>query len=206
LIPSVAIPLSIVGTFGCHVHARFQFEQPVAHGSYLERRIHRRRCHRCPENVVRHVERGERTLDAALSGSKEIAFTVMSMTVSLAAVFLPVLFMGGILGRLLNEFAVTIAVAILVSGMVSLTLTPMLGSRFLRAHGSESRGMFYRLSERFFDGMLSVYERTLKVALRHGVVMILIVPLTIVADRLASCTIAERIYPTGRHGTNHGHH
>ena len=93
-------------------------------------------------------------LEAALNGSKEISFTILSMTLSLVAVFIPVLFMGGILGRLLNEFAVTIGVAILVSGFVSLSLTPMLCSRFLRHATAQKHGRLYMASERFFDGML----------------------------------------------------
>src|SRR5204863_1710721 len=103
------------------------------------------------ENIVRHMEMGEKPFEAALNGSKEIGFTIISMTISLAAVFIPILFMGGILGRLLNEFAVTIMAAILVSGLVSLTLTPMLGSRFLRAHKGEQHNRLYQMSERVFD-------------------------------------------------------
>jgi HAE1 family hydrophobic/amphiphilic exporter-1 len=100
------------------------------------------------ENIVRHMEMGERPLEAALRGSREISFTILSMTLSLAAVFLPVLFMGGLVGRLLHEFAVTIATAILVSGFVSLTLTPMLCSRFLRPPAEQHHGRLYAASER----------------------------------------------------------
>src|SRR5947209_13216840 len=119
------------------------------------------------ENIVRHMELGEKPLEAAFKGSKEIGFTILSMTISLAAVFIPILFMGGILGRLFHEFAVTIGAAILVSGFVSLTLTPMLASRFLRPHHGEKRGRLYNAMERFFDRMLAFYERGLKVALRQ---------------------------------------
>src|SRR5262249_33102115 len=100
-------------------------------------------------------------------GSREIGFTIISMTLSLAAVFIPVLFMGGILGRLLHEFAVTIAMAVLVSGFVSLTLTPMLCSRFVRSHRDERHGRVYRLTQRGCDGMLRVYERSLRFVRRH---------------------------------------
>src|SRR5271165_4192278 len=119
------------------------------------------------ENIFRHMEMGEKPLKASLVGSKEIGFTIVSMTLSLAAVFIPVLFMGGILGRLFREFAVTICVAILISGVVSVTLTPMLCSRFLRApeHGKES--WFYRVTERMFQAILNLYDRTLQVVLRH---------------------------------------
>ena len=113
------------------------------------------------ENIVRHMEHGEGVIEAALKGSKEIGFTILSMTFSLVAVFIPVLFMGGILGRLLHEFAVTITMAILVSGFVSLTLTPMLCSRFLRPPGEERHGRFYMVLERFFDRMRRAYERSL---------------------------------------------
>src|SRR5262249_7787294 len=102
---------------------------------------------------------------AAIEGSREVGFTIVSMTISLAAVFIPLLFMSGILGRLFREFAVTICVAILVSGFVSVTLTPMLSARFLKNHHG-NHGRFYQVTERFFDGMLRVYERTLTVTLR----------------------------------------
>jgi HAE1 family hydrophobic/amphiphilic exporter-1 len=119
------------------------------------------------ENIVRHMEMGEARLEAALRGSREISFTILSMTLSLAAVFLPVLFMGGLVGRLLHEFAVTIASAILVSGFVSLTLTPMLCSRFLRPPAEQHHGRVYGASERAFQGVFSAYRRSLDVVLRH---------------------------------------
>ncbi|MGE5750591.1 MAG: efflux RND transporter permease subunit, partial [Nitrospirota bacterium] len=112
-------------------------------------------------------ENGEPVLQAALNGSKEIGFTILSMTFSLVAVFIPVLFMGGILGRLLHEFAVVITVAILVSGVVSLTLTPMLCSRFLRPHGKEQHGRFYMVLEKFFNDLLKGYEKSLQWVLKH---------------------------------------
>ncbi|PYQ18580.1 MAG: acriflavine resistance protein B, partial [Acidobacteria bacterium] len=119
------------------------------------------------ENIVRHLEQGKKPLEAAREGSKEISFTIVSMTLSLAAVFLPVLFMGGLLGRLLHEFAVTIGVAILVSGFVSLTLTPMLCSRFLKAPGTGRHGRAYQASERAFEASLSAYDWSLQRVLRH---------------------------------------
>ena len=100
------------------------------------------------ENIVRHVEAGEAPREAALNGSSEIAFTILSMTVSLAAVFIPVVFMGGIIGRLLHEFAVTIVMAIVVSGLISVTLTPMLCSRFLKPSKNSSHGKFYHLDRK----------------------------------------------------------
>jgi len=119
------------------------------------------------ENIVRHIEAGDHPMTAALKGSREIGFTIVSMTISLVAVFIPVLFMGGILGRLLHEFAVTIGAAILVSGVVSLTLTPMLCSRFLRPRAHDHRpGRFYVAMERVFDASVRLYERTLRNSLR----------------------------------------
>src|SRR5436189_1996234 len=105
------------------------------------------------ENIFRHMEMGQKPLAASLVGSSEIGFTIVSMTLSLTAVFIPVLFMGGILGRLFREFAVTICVVILISGVVSVTLTPMLCSRFLRPPHEQKRSWFYRVTEKFFDGM-----------------------------------------------------
>jgi HAE1 family hydrophobic/amphiphilic exporter-1 len=119
------------------------------------------------ENIVRHLERGASAFQAALSGSREIGFTVISMTVSLAAVFIPVLFMGGMLGRMLSEFAVTIGAAILVSGFVSLTLTPLMCSRLLRAQHAAGHGRLYRLTERVLDAALRLYDLSLTWVLRH---------------------------------------
>jgi HAE1 family hydrophobic/amphiphilic exporter-1 len=119
------------------------------------------------ENIVRHMEQGENPHDASFRGSREIGFTIISMTISLVAVFIPVLFMGGMLGRMLHEFAVTITVAILISGIVSLTLTPMLCSRFLRPPGEERHGRLYNFMERFFQAMLRIYESTLTKVLKY---------------------------------------
>jgi HAE1 family hydrophobic/amphiphilic exporter-1 len=175
VIPSIAIPLSIVGTFGVMYLLGFSINNlslmalTLSVGFIVDDAIV------VLENIVRHVEQGDKVWDAALKGSREIGFTVISMTISLAAVFLPVLFMGGILGRLLNEFAVTIAVAILVSGLVSLTLTPMLCSRFLKAHHKEKKpGKIFQMSERFFDWMRDVYDHTLRFSLKHRVTMMLL--------------------------------
>ena len=167
IIPSLALPMSIVGTFavmyllGYSVDNLSLMALTLSVGFVVDDAIV------MLENIVRHMEGGEGVLQAALNGSKEIGFTILSMTLSLAAVFLPVLFMGGILGRLLHEFAVTIGAAILVSGVVSLTLTPMLCSRFLRPPKEEHHGRLYRLSERGFDAMLGLYVRTLRPVLRH---------------------------------------
>src|SRR5476649_2342429 len=129
------------------------------------------------ENIVRHIEGGMPVRDAAFKGSGEIGFTIMSMTLSLVAVFIPLMFMGGILGRLLHEFAVTITAAILVSGGVSLTLTPMLCSRFLKPHkavkpGAPEHNRLYAWSENAFARLTGFYERTLQVSLQHRLLVI----------------------------------
>jgi HAE1 family hydrophobic/amphiphilic exporter-1 len=134
------------------------------------------------ENIVRHMEMGKSAMQAAIEGAREIGFTIVSMTISLAAVFIPLLFMGGIIGRLLHEFAVTIGVAILVSGFVSLTLTPMLCSRFLKHQPSHEHGRLYQASERVFDAWLRGYDWSLKRVLRHKfatlMVSLLVIALT----------------------------
>jgi HAE1 family hydrophobic/amphiphilic exporter-1 len=161
MIPSMALPMSIVGTFAAMYLLGYNLDNlslmalTLSVGFVVDDAIV------MLENIVRHMEMGEGPLQAALSGSKEIGFTILSMTLSLAAVFLPVLFMGGLVGRLLHEFAVTITVAILISGFVSLTLTPMLSSRFLRPPAEERHGRFYRTSERAFQGLLAGYKWSL---------------------------------------------
>jgi HAE1 family hydrophobic/amphiphilic exporter-1 len=165
-IPSLALPMSIIGTFAVMYLAGFTIDNlslmalTLSVGFVVDDAIV------ILENIVRHMEAGERPMAAALNGSREIGFTIISMTLSLAAVFIPVLFMGGIMGRLFHEFAVVIGMAILVSGFVSLSLTPMLCSRFLRPAARQRQGWFYRGSERVFSGMLAVYDRTLRGALR----------------------------------------
>jgi HAE1 family hydrophobic/amphiphilic exporter-1 len=124
------------------------------------------------ENIVRHIEKGEKPFEAALRGSKEIGFTIVSMTLSLAAVFIPILYMSGILGRLFREFAVTICAAILISGVVSISLTPMLCSRFLSESRPEKHGFFYRLIETAFNATRNVYARSLGWVLQHRPVML----------------------------------
>jgi HAE1 family hydrophobic/amphiphilic exporter-1 len=166
IIPSLALPFSIVGTFavmyvlGYSVDNLSLMALTLSVGFVVDDAIV------MLENIVRHIERGEGVFEAALKGSKEIGFTILSMTISLAAVFIPILFMGGVIGRLFREFAVTIGVAILVSGFVSLSLTPMLCSRFLKSE-EKKHGALYRWSEKGFDAMLGLYVRTLGPALRH---------------------------------------
>jgi HAE1 family hydrophobic/amphiphilic exporter-1 len=173
VIPSLALPMSIIGTFavmyllGYTVDNLSLMALTLSVGFVVDDAIV------MLENIVRHMEMGEDALEAALNGSREISFTILSMTLSLAAVFIPVFFLGGILGRLLHEFAVTIIAAILVSGFVSLTLTPMLCSRFVRPPSSERHGRLYAASERFFQGMLKAYDWSLKGVLRHRFVTLM---------------------------------
>jgi HAE1 family hydrophobic/amphiphilic exporter-1 len=174
LIPNLALPLSIVGTFS----VMYLFGYSIDNLSLLALTL-------CVgfvvddaivmlENISRHMEMGKSAMEATLTGSREIAFTIVSMTVSLAAVFIPVLFMGGVLGRLLHEFAVTIMAAILISGFVSLTLTPMLCSRMLRTATHARHGRLYLLMERVFDGMRDAYDYSLRLALRFRLVCMVI--------------------------------
>src|SRR5204862_1602013 len=155
LIPSLALPFSIVGTFAVMYLLDYSLDNLSMMALILSIGFVVDDAIVMLENIVRHIEMGEQPLLASLKGSEEIGFTIVSMTLSLAAVFIPVLFLGGVLGRLFKEFAVTITVAILISGVVSVTLTPMLCSRFLKAAAHNvKRGWFYNITEKFFDGML----------------------------------------------------
>ncbi len=184
IIPSLALPMSIVGTFtflyllGYSIDNFSLMALTLSVGFVVDDAIV------MLENIVRHMEQGETPFEAALKGSREIGFTILSMTLSLVAVFIPVFFMGGILGRLLHEFSITIVMAILVSGVISLTLTPMLCSRFLRHEGAEKHGRLYWWLENGFNHMRDVYERSLKFVLRHmlsaAVISVLILVITVV--------------------------
>ncbi len=171
LIPSMALPFSIVGTFSVMYLCHYSLDNLSMMALILSVGFVVDDAIVMLENIVRHIEMGETPMEAALKGSREIGFTIVSMTISLAAVFIPVLFMSGILGRLFKEFAVTICVAILISGVVSITLTPMLCSRFLRSHKNEKRGVFYRVTEGFFQMTLNSYDWSLRWVLRHRPVM-----------------------------------
>jgi len=167
LIPGLAVTLSIIGTFaimyllGYSLNNLSLMALTLSVGFVVDDAIV------MLENIVRHMELGEGRMEAAYRGSREIGFTILSMTISLVSVFIPVLFMGGIVGRLLHEFSVTIAVAILVSGFVSRTLTPMLASRFLKINHASRHNFLYNGLERFFQGLTHSYERSLLVVLRH---------------------------------------
>ncbi|HXB20965.1 MAG TPA: efflux RND transporter permease subunit, partial [Candidatus Solibacter sp.] len=167
IIPSLALPMSIVGTFAMMYVLGYSLDNlslmalTLSVGFVVDDAIV------MLENIVRHMEMGKRPYQAAVEGAREIGFTIISMTISLAAVFIPVLFMGGLVGRLLHEFAVTIGVSILVSGLVSLTLTPMLSSRFLRAGVHQKHGTLYKKSEAVFDALLRSYDWSLKKVMAH---------------------------------------
>ena len=167
VIPSLALPFSIIGTFSAMYLLGYSVDNlslmalTLSVGFVVDDAIV------MLENIVRHLEMGKRPLQAALEGAREIGFTIVSMTLSLTAVFIPVLFMGGIIGRLFHEFAVTIGIAILVSGFVSLTLTPMLCSRFLRPPSEERHGRFYEATERVYRRVLGAYQRSLAWVMDH---------------------------------------
>jgi hydrophobic/amphiphilic exporter-1 (mainly G- bacteria), HAE1 family len=167
VIPSLALPFSIIGTFAVMYLLKYSLDNLSMMALILSVGFVVDDAIVMLENIFRHMEMGKKPLIASLVGSKEIGFTIVSMTLSLAAVFIPVLFMGGILGRLFREFSVTICVAILISGVVSVTLTPMLCSRFLKAPEHHEHGWFYRITEKFFDAFLHAYDVTLKIVLRH---------------------------------------
>jgi hydrophobic/amphiphilic exporter-1 (mainly G- bacteria), HAE1 family len=196
-IPSMALPMSIVGTFAIMYLLGYSLDNlslmalTLSVGFVVDDAIV------MLENIVRHMEMGEPPMQAAFTGAREIGFTIISMTLSLAAVFIPVLFMGGILGRLLHEFAVTIGAAILVSGVVSLSLTPMLCSRFLRASkdAETHHGRLWSFFERFFDGLLRVYDRTLQFTLRHRVATMAVSAAVLVATVYLFIAIPKGFLP-----------
>ena len=192
VIPSLALILSLVGTFAVMRLLDYSVDNlslmalTLSVGFVVDDAIV------MIENIVRHMEKGETPQEASYRGSGEIGFTILSMTLSLTAVFIPVLFMGGLIGRLLNEFAVTISVAILISGFISLTQTPMLCSRFLRPSANASHGLLYNVLEKMFNGMLAVYDWSLRIAIRHRLITVLtLIPL------LAGTLYLFRVLPKG---------
>jgi HAE1 family hydrophobic/amphiphilic exporter-1 len=201
IIPSLALPMSIVGTFAAMYMFNFSLDNlslmalTLSVGFVVDDAIV------MLENIVRHIEMGEGVMEAALKGSKEISFTIVSMTLSLVAVFIPVLFMGGVLGRLLNEFAITISMAILISGFVSLTLTPMLCSRFLRPVKTEKRGKLFEFSERFFNGMFNLYKWSLDRVLEHRLATMLISGVILVATVYLFIAMPKGFLPSEDRGT-----
>ncbi|MDD3180536.1 MAG: efflux RND transporter permease subunit [Opitutaceae bacterium] len=206
LISSVAMPIAVLGTFIAMFFCGFSVDNlsllalTLSVGFVVDDAIV------MLENIVRHIENGEPVMNAALKGSREIGFTIISMTLSLVAVFIPVLFMGGILGRLLHEFAITISAAILASGFISLTFTPMLCSRFLKPRGQVRHGRLYAATERILQGALRLYERTLRLSLRHRRATVTVAGLMVVLTAVLLVVIPKGFIPaddTGRLNLNY---
>jgi hydrophobic/amphiphilic exporter-1 (mainly G- bacteria), HAE1 family len=197
IIPALAVPVSLVGTFAAMYAFGFSINNmtllalTLSVGFVVDDAIV------MLENIVRHIEGGMRPFEAALKGSREIGFTIISITFSLIAVFIPVLLMGGMVGRVFREFAVSIAVAIVISGFVSLTLTPMLCARVLRTHRPEGGKQFFllRMFERFFEGMLSTYQWTLDRVLAFKSVMLLITIGTFFATIVLYVVVPKGFFP-----------
>jgi HAE1 family hydrophobic/amphiphilic exporter-1 len=204
IIPSLSLPLSLVGTFAVMYLLDYSLDNmslmalTLSVGFVVDDAIV------VLENIVRHIEKGEGVFQAALRGSREIGFTVISMTLSLVAVFIPVLLLGGLMGRLFQEFAVTIAVAILVSGFVSLTLTPMLCSRFLKPHGEERHGRFYLATERVYARSLAAYERSLTWVMGHRPVALAFSALILVGTIVLAIVAPKGFIPSEDTGSISG--
>lgn len=196
IIPGLAVPLSILATYGVMAVLGFSLNNisllalTLCVGFVVDDAIV------MLENIMRYIEKGMTPFDAALKGSREIGFTIISITLSLVAVFIPVLFMGGVVGRLFNEFAVTISVAILVSGIVSLTLTPMLCSKFLRAPREDKpEGRFGKALENGFNGLLHGYDRSLQFVLRHRLIVLLLTLASVVATVFLFMAAPKGFFP-----------
>ena len=201
LIPSVAVPVSLVGTFGVMYLCGYSLDNlslmalTIATGFVVDDAIV------VLENISRRIEEGMPPMQAALQGSREVGFTVLSMSLSLIAVFIPILLMGGIIGRLFREFAVVLSVAILISLLVSLTTTPMMCARLLRQEGSREHGRLYHASERAFAVLLGWYEASLAWALRHGLIMMALLAATICLNVYLYIIVPKGFFPqqdTGR--------
>jgi hydrophobic/amphiphilic exporter-1 (mainly G- bacteria), HAE1 family len=198
IIPALAVPVSLVGTFaamyafGYSINNMTLLALTLSVGFVVDDAIV------MLENIVRHIEGGMRPFEAALKGSREIGFTIISITFSLIAVFIPVLLMGGMVGRVFREFAVSIAVAIVVSGFVSLTLTPMLCARVLRSHRPEGEKQFFvlRMFERFFEGMMSAYQWTLDRVLKFKSIMLLVTIATFFVTIVLYVVVPKGFFPT----------
>ena len=195
IIPSVAVPLSIVGTFGVMYLAGYSLDNlslmalTISTGFVVDDAIV------MIENIARFIEDGYSPLDAALKGSEQIGFTIVSLTVSLIAVLIPLLFMGDIIGRLFREFAVTLGATILVSAFVSLTLTPMMSAKLLKREDPSRQGELYKATGRFFDRMIAFYGRTLQVILRHQTITLLVTVGTLLLTFLLYYYIPKGFFP-----------
>jgi multidrug efflux pump len=204
IIPSVAVPLSLVGTFGVMYLLGYSLDNlslmalTISTGFVVDDAIV------MIENISRFLEEGMPPLEAALTGAGQIGFTIVSLTVSLIAVLIPLLFMGDVVGRLFREFAVTLAVTIVISAVVSLTLTPMMSSRILRHTPAEQQSRFYNVSEKMFNSMIEFYGRTLRVVLRYQTVTLLIAFGTLVLTILLYIFIPKGFFPVQDTGVIQG--
>jgi multidrug efflux pump len=195
IIPSVAVPLSLVGTFAAMYALGYSLDNlslmalTISTGFVVDDAIV------MVENISRFIEEGEPPLQAALKGAEQIGFTIVSLTVSLIAVLIPLLFMGDVVGRLFREFAVTLAVTIIVSAVVSLTLTPMMASRILKHNPEEQQGRLFQLSERAFNGMIAFYGRTLKFVLRFQTITLLVALGTLILTIFLYIIIPKGFFP-----------
>jgi multidrug efflux pump len=196
IIPSVAVPLSIVGTFGVMYLLGYSLDNlslmalTISTGFVVDDAIV------MIENITRYIEKGDSPLEAALKGSKQIGFTIVSLTVSLIAVLIPLLFMADIVGRLFREFAVTLSVTILVSAVVSLTLTPMMAAKLLKAESEEKQhGRFFLKSEELFERVIAFYGRTLQVVLRHQTTTLLVTLATLVFTIVLYIIVPKGFFP-----------
>jgi HAE1 family hydrophobic/amphiphilic exporter-1 len=201
IIPSLALPIAVIGTFAGMAAFGFNLDNlslmalTLSVGFVVDDAIV------MLENIVRHIEKGEKPYEAAMKGSAEIGFTILSMTISLAAVFIPIVFMGGIVGRLLHEFAVTIILAILFSGVISITLTPMLCARILKDEHGQKHNKFYEWSERSFNAVQAFYDRTLRWSISHGRVILGVFFASLAASVLLLSVMKQDFLPsddTGR--------
>ena len=203
-IPSVAVPVSLIGTFGVMYLCRYSIDNlslmalTISTGFVVDDAIV------VIENVTRYLEQGMSPMQAALKGASEIGFTVLSISISLVAVFIPILMMGGIVGRLFREFAVTLSVAILVSLVVSLTTTPMMCSRLLKHVREENQGRLYRLSERGFQWVLRAYERSLTWVLKHSALTLTVLLITIACNFYLFYKVPKGFFPQQDNGTVFG--
>jgi len=204
IIPSVAVPLSLVGTFAAMYGLGYSLDNlslmalTISTGFVVDDAIV------MVENISRYLEEGDTPMQAALKGAEQIGFTIVSLTVSLIAVLIPLLFMGDVVGRLFREFAVTLAVTIVISAVVSLTLTPMMASRILKHNPEAHQGRFYKASERVFEGMISFYARTLKYVLRHQGATLLVAVATLIITIFLYIIIPKGFFPVQDTGVIQG--
>jgi multidrug efflux pump len=204
LIPSVAVPVSLIGTFGVMYLCNYSIDNlslmalTIATGFVVDDAIV------VIENISRYLEQGMSPMESALKGAEEIGFTVLSISISLVAVFIPILLMGGIVGRLFREFAVTLSVAILVSLAISLTTTPMMCSLLLKNPAQEKHGKIFKASERVFERMLGFYERTLKWVLQHSAITLFVLLVTIALNVFLFYIVPKGFFPQQDNGTVFG--